>query len=253
MNNSPPADRCLRLYKRQGYYPGPWNKGRIQKVMRKWAGDTCENCGATNTPLDCHHIVWKARHDCRWENLVVVCDRCHAKIHRHKWEPGKPWTLSKTPQWMTSRGYVNPAQTGTTKETLDRGIESAQKRLKLGQALQGRGANLLRGEITPDTLREAATAIEKGIKLEYESRESLLKSRELWADNDRFNYWIQEAIDSCKRHSTLASALQKHGLDMAMDGSVRIAAIVLDKGAALEQRSEEQAFKFSTLSTEAQP
>lgn len=97
--------KCLKVYKRPNIYPGAWKRGRIQKVMLRLAGYVCEQCGLSDDEvlLHVHHIVWKAKHDCRWQNLVVVCVKCHVKIHNHCWQPGREWTLGDVPKWIVSR------------------------------------------------------------------------------------------------------------------------------------------------------
>ena len=105
--NPKPEARCLKIHKRQGIYPHGWKSGRIQKILVKWANYKCENCGVSGTEvlLHVHHIRWHDKHDCRFENLVVVCVKCHTRIHNHQWQPGKEWKLSAKPDWQTIRGY----------------------------------------------------------------------------------------------------------------------------------------------------
>lgn len=111
-----PSDFCLKSYQPVGRYPKRWTKGAIQKAMLQWSDHRCEVCGARGEDelLHVHHLHWADKHDCRWENLLVCCVSCHTRIHNHKWQPGKPWSLTATPDWMTQRGYSNPAD-GTVK------------------------------------------------------------------------------------------------------------------------------------------
>ena len=47
----------------------------------------CVGCGAN--PLWCraHHIVWWSKHGpTDFDNLLLVCDGCHQKIHKHGWQ-----------------------------------------------------------------------------------------------------------------------------------------------------------------------
>lgn len=89
----------LRLYGQIGKYPKVWVSGRIQKIMRSLF-PYCEVCGATATDkmLDVHHLRYLDKHDCRLENLLVVCRSCHSSIHRHEWTPDKPWNIAKSPE-----------------------------------------------------------------------------------------------------------------------------------------------------------
>lgn len=88
----------LRIYSRIGKYPKVWDMGRIQKIMRSLFPE-CEICGesATSRMLDVHHLRYLDKHDCRLENLLVVCRSCHSSIHRHEWTPDKPWNIAKSP------------------------------------------------------------------------------------------------------------------------------------------------------------
>ena len=51
----------------------------------------CVGCGAN--PLWCraHHIIWWSKNGpTDLDNLVLVCDDCHHKIHDHGWRPNDP-------------------------------------------------------------------------------------------------------------------------------------------------------------------
>lgn len=185
-----PTDRCLHVYKRAGHYPSPWKTGRIQKVMIKWADNLCENCGASGTDalLHVHHIAWEAKHDCRFENLVVVCVGCHVRIHNHHWQPGRPWTLTSTPDWMTLRGYENPLPVSllsSTDSDIQEAIDSFEKHIKVSVALQKQALECLseaRQSVLPESvqlLRSATQSFREAIKLERESRKALLSVKRM--------------------------------------------------------------------------
>lgn len=203
-----PTAACLKVYKRPHIYPDAWERQRIQKIMLKWAGNKCENCGATieQSLLHVHHIYWNNKHDCRFENLVVVCVSCHIKIHNHKWQPGRPWTLTKTPEWMTARGYSNPVEERV--EAVEEN-QSAINHINLGLALQQQAARMIQESGTVSIgvipllklLKQSLSTLESGIRMEREGRNYL-----------RGN--IAEAIESEKRHIKLAALLQKKGAEV---------------------------------------
>jgi hypothetical protein len=191
--DAPPSDRCLHAYKRLEHYPSPWKTGRIQKVMLRWANDTCENCGVAGKDglLHVHHIQWDAKHDCRWENLVVVCVSCHVKIHNHKWQPGRIWSLTAVPQWITRRGLdcgvIEPlASDGKTTDSVsffDETIVALEKHIRLAQALQKQSVDFLTqlkfapvdNLATSKLLAQATQSMREGVKIERDSRQEILK------------------------------------------------------------------------------
>ena len=106
---SPPVSKSLKIYKRLGHYPSGWQSGRVQRIMLRWAGHVCECCGAAAADrlLHVHHLIWEAKHDCRYENLLVCCVNCHTRLHNIEWQPGKLWTFTdRCPEWMTARGHT---------------------------------------------------------------------------------------------------------------------------------------------------
>ncbi|HEY9747452.1 MAG TPA: HNH endonuclease signature motif containing protein [Allocoleopsis sp.] len=110
MTQTPPENNWLKLYTRVGKYPKVWEKGIIQRILLSWAGRKCENCGTTDeqASLHVHHLRWKAKHDCRFENLVVVCVRCHTILHNRQYQPGVDWQerWGPVPEWAIVRGLV---------------------------------------------------------------------------------------------------------------------------------------------------
>lgn len=100
---------------KEGSYPVLWRdrKPNIQQFMRS-LHPNCEMCGKDSSggSLDVHHLKWSAKHDCRYENLFVICRSCHSKIHRRGdgWHPSKPWDIenwSDVPQGLIDRGHLN--------------------------------------------------------------------------------------------------------------------------------------------------
>lgn len=63
-------------------YPPDWRER--QAAVRERAGHRCERCGKPGRPLHTHHKV--PRHqggNHRLDNLVVLCEECHRRQHRH--------------------------------------------------------------------------------------------------------------------------------------------------------------------------
>ena len=60
-------------------YPPEW--GVIATTIKQMAGWRCENCDhvhdvANGRVLTVHHLNM-LKNDCRWQNLVALCQRCH--------------------------------------------------------------------------------------------------------------------------------------------------------------------------------
>jgi len=118
--------RWLYVYEGDDY-PSQWHSGLIQYFVRRMANFRCEECSmefdvesnlavfARNrdgkpTVGTVHHINGE-KNDCRPENLVYLCQRCHLKI-QWEWTPGDVLPLrfhGAPPAWMTARGYDPPA------------------------------------------------------------------------------------------------------------------------------------------------
>jgi 5-methylcytosine-specific restriction protein A len=58
-----------------------WRRLRAEAIAR--AGGICERCGI-RPAVDAHHLVRRSRggRD-RIDNLVALCEDCHAEEHRH--------------------------------------------------------------------------------------------------------------------------------------------------------------------------
>jgi hypothetical protein len=116
-----PVSPWLKIYSQPGKYPKIWNKGIIQRHLIDLAQGCCECCGQIGTNSDLpeatngtvllhvHHLKWQAKHDARWENLLVCCTGCHTRLHNQKWQPGKPWNPKHgpIPNWAFQRGLLD--------------------------------------------------------------------------------------------------------------------------------------------------
>ena len=100
---------------KEGSYPNLWRDRlpNIQQFMRS-LHPNCEMCGKDSSgfSLDVHHLKWDRKHDCRYENLFVICRSCHTKIHRRGdgWFPSKPWDIQnwgEVPQGLIDRGHLD--------------------------------------------------------------------------------------------------------------------------------------------------
>ena len=105
----------LMLGIKEGSYPPLWRerKPSVQQFMRS-LHPTCEMCGKDSSggSLDVHHLKYDAKHDCRYENLFVICRSDHCKIHRWQngWFPSKPWNAldwCAVPQGLIDRGHLD--------------------------------------------------------------------------------------------------------------------------------------------------
>lgn len=101
-------------------YPLEWKLGQIQQREYERAGWRCEHCGMVFHPgstkainarnkdgkpviLTVHHLM-DDKADCRHENLLVCCQRCHLHI-QGRWQPGGvlPAEWGTVPQWILDR------------------------------------------------------------------------------------------------------------------------------------------------------
>jgi hypothetical protein len=84
-------------------YPQNWPD--IARSIKEAAGWKCEQCHHANDyesghVLTVHHLNG-IKADCRTENLVALCQRCHLRIQA-KYQPGQMWLLGK-PAWAVKR------------------------------------------------------------------------------------------------------------------------------------------------------
>lgn len=87
-------------------YPPDWPD--IARYIKEKAGWRCEHCDHPNDyesghVLTVHHLNG-IKSDCRYENLVALCQRCHLHIQA-KYRPGQQWLLIP-PKWAINRGLT---------------------------------------------------------------------------------------------------------------------------------------------------
>ena len=56
-----------------------WDKKRRRRLKKD--RNTCQGCGATNKPLDVHHLTYVRFGNERISDLQSLCRRCHDEIH----------------------------------------------------------------------------------------------------------------------------------------------------------------------------
>ena len=87
-----------------GIYPSNWKEIAIRvKASVNWC---CVRCGHPHDPtsgymLTVHHLSLD-KSDCRWFNLVALCQKCHLQI-QHKVILERPWLYDHS-EWF--RPYV---------------------------------------------------------------------------------------------------------------------------------------------------
>lgn len=74
------------MFKIEGEYPTNWPE--IAKDIKDESGWICEHCGHPHDPasgrgLTVHHLNGD-KSNCRRENLVVLCQKCHLSIQGRK-------------------------------------------------------------------------------------------------------------------------------------------------------------------------
>ncbi len=89
-----------------GVYPTDWpDITYFIKHLAKWH---CEHCGRANIAkvhrvLTTHHLNL-IKSDCRWTNLVALCQRCHLYV-QGTYVPKQLYLLDDfIPSWVLSRG-----------------------------------------------------------------------------------------------------------------------------------------------------
>jgi hypothetical protein len=86
-------------------YPDNWEE--IATAMKQLTDWTCEHCGHEHDPahgytLTVHHLD-KNPANCTYENLVVLCQRCHLQIQQ-TYKPGQMPLPGHCFPWMRDRG-----------------------------------------------------------------------------------------------------------------------------------------------------
>jgi hypothetical protein len=79
------------LLRREGKtdYPGNWDE--VAQKIRQRDGYICQDCGATETTLDVHHIVYLSNHGTNQRsNLITLCRQCHEEEHGRPLGFGNP-------------------------------------------------------------------------------------------------------------------------------------------------------------------
>lgn len=107
--NSTRDFKVMRAYRRRllrldGYasYPGDW--GDVARRIRQRDGYKCTVCGATDTILDVHHIVYLSNHGTNQQsNLVTLCRKCHEIEHEREFD----WHEARDPESISP---ISPPQ-----------------------------------------------------------------------------------------------------------------------------------------------
>lgn len=89
----------------RGEYPEDWPA--VAKGVKDAAGWRCVRCDAPHARegwriLTVHHLDGD-KSNCRWHNLLALCQRCHLRI-QGKVNPDRPWVMTEHTPWF--RPYV---------------------------------------------------------------------------------------------------------------------------------------------------
>ena len=81
-------------------YPENWIL--IAERLKMKVGGKCEHCEHPHDPsvgrtLTVHHLDGD-KSNCREENLVALCQRCHLSIQAH-FAPGQTYLFDSLPEW----------------------------------------------------------------------------------------------------------------------------------------------------------
>lgn len=81
----------------RGKYPANWQE--IARAVKDAAGWRCVRCAKPHTRVGWHiltvHHLDGDKSNCRWWNLVALCQRCHLHI-QGKLDPNRPWMFDHT-------------------------------------------------------------------------------------------------------------------------------------------------------------
>jgi 5-methylcytosine-specific restriction endonuclease McrA len=112
---TPPSITTLPLDARMIVYPPadlrpdgyPTNWPDIATAVKLLANGRCEHCHhphdvPSGHVLTVHHINM-LKHDCRYQNLIALCQRCHLHL-QHRYRPDQPRLLGDRPTWAAVRG-----------------------------------------------------------------------------------------------------------------------------------------------------
>src|SRR5689334_2672172 len=71
------SKKCRRAFRRNHKW------GWLRQMCLSRDEDTCQECGATDCPLDCHHITPICMGgENELDNLVALCRPCHRAVHK---------------------------------------------------------------------------------------------------------------------------------------------------------------------------
>ena len=83
-------------------YPENWDE--IARGVKEKAGYLCEMCYSPSVPgriLTVHHLNGD-KSDCRYQNLVALCQVCHLRLQKKGYCSKQLW-LFEPPDWVTRR------------------------------------------------------------------------------------------------------------------------------------------------------
>lgn len=84
------------------------NWKEVAQRIRRRDGFRCMECGATNTTLDVHHIIYLSHHGTNQQsNLITLCRKCHEAEHDRIFD----WPESQDPD---SASPIQPLHNGQT-------------------------------------------------------------------------------------------------------------------------------------------
>ena len=102
----------------QWEYPFDW-KDRAKRIRRR-DEYSCQSCGATDTLLDAHHIIYLSNWGTNQQNnLITLCRPCHMAEHDHEFDFGEPDEPGNPQPIRPKRGQTAKAQKQHKPEPLD--------------------------------------------------------------------------------------------------------------------------------------
>ncbi|RDU37462.1 HNH endonuclease [Neobacillus piezotolerans] len=130
----------------KGYKPYRWEyqqRNRLDENIRKAAilrdRNTCQDCGATNTRMEVHHITPRRLHGSdSIHNLITLCSKCHEKIageellHSQRFYQkikGKSISFRDAMHVMQGKTYLQKALREIAPLNLTTGGDTANKRI----------------------------------------------------------------------------------------------------------------------------